>query len=97
MNSKRESASIRIISGSKPYAQQIEELQSLVYEVNAADYDDCITAEKFRRYLEIFPEGQFLALNTATDQVVGVTTSMRIHFDVNRPMVEPWVKTTGFG
>jgi hypothetical protein len=97
MATKSDPASIQVIPGSPEYAEQVEALQSAVYHVVAAQHDDCITAAKFRDYLNIFPEGQFLALDVTRDQVVGVTASMRFNFDPTQPLLEPWNTTTGYG
>ncbi len=97
METKSDPASIRIIPGRPEYAEQVEALQSAVYHVVAAQHDDCITAAKYREYLRIFPEGQFLALDAAHEQVIGLTASMRINFDPAQPLLESWNTTTGYG
>ncbi len=56
-----------------------------------------LTAEKYARHLEIFPEGQFLALEVETDTVIGVTTSMRLDFDPVKPCLRSWAEITSDG
>jgi GNAT superfamily N-acetyltransferase len=58
-------------------APQLEELQKIVFPTLA--YDELIRAEHYLRHLEVFPEGQFVI--TDGDQVIGMTTTMRTHFD----------------
>jgi len=87
---------IVVIPSAVEYAQAMEALQFLVYDIGSLDdCDDCLTAAKFREHVRIFPEGQFIALDGG--RVVGVTASMRINFDPDQPMAEPWVKTIGDG
>jgi hypothetical protein len=49
----------------------------------------------FRRHMQIFPEGQFVALEAG--RVVGLTASMRIPFDPAHPFIEPWFTTISDG
>lgn len=97
--SKRDSepASIIVVPSSPRYAAGIEHLQAEVYQADPHEWDDMITAEKALTHLQIFPEGQFVAVDTATDTVIGITTSMRIDFDPAQPFLEPWTTTTDYG
>ncbi len=93
-------ARIVVIPAKPEYVEQMESLHQRAYGYRAADVsdcDECLTAEKFRNHLRVFPEGQFIALDTATDDVVGATVSMLIDFDPASPVLEAWVKTTDFG
>lgn len=96
-------ARIVVIPGTAHYAQQMETLHRIAYDYVGYSpsepdaRDECLTADKFRHHLRLFPEGQFIALDAATRQAVGGTVSMRMGFDPARPMLEPWVKTTDFG
>ncbi|MBC7815197.1 MAG: hypothetical protein H7175_28825 [Burkholderiales bacterium] len=63
-----------------------------------AIFADSIPADKFRSHLQVFPEGQWMALETAdNNRPVGITASMRIDFDPTHPFLEPWEKATNFG
>ncbi len=55
------------------FADQLEALQRKVFPRIAPG--ELITARHFRRHLEVFPEGQFIAVDG--DRVVGSTSSMR--------------------
>ena len=59
------------------HAEQLEELQRICFPT-LADAER-FTAAHYRRHLEIFPDGQFVALDG--DSVVGATTTLRLHFD----------------
>jgi hypothetical protein len=86
-----------VIPSALEYAEDMQDLQFLIYEATPDDYGDLFTAEKFRQHLRVFPEGQFIALDTETGRIVGITASMRMDFDPERPFVESWTTTTGFG
>jgi GNAT superfamily N-acetyltransferase len=88
---------IRILPTTAAYAEEMEALHCLTYDIEPGECDDCLTAAKFRQHVRVFPEGQFVALDTATNRIVGLTVSMRIDFDPNRPFVEPWMNTIGDG
>ena len=93
----REPAQIIVIPSAPRYVTGIERLMAEVYQVNPADYEDVITASKALCHLSVFPEGQFVAIDTATDEVIGMTTSMQIHFNPDQPFVESWLTTTDYG
>ncbi|MEP7288693.1 MAG: GNAT family N-acetyltransferase [Chloroflexota bacterium] len=47
------------------------------------DPEQHLTAAQYRRHIEVFPEGQFVALNG--QQAVGSTTTLRLNFNINHP------------
>ena len=61
------------------------------------DHPECMNAVKFAESLKHFPEGQFMALDTTTDRVVGVSSSMIVRFDPSQPLMESWCETTADG
>ncbi len=83
---------IVVVPASKEHVEQMAALQRIAYED-----DDILTAENFASHLRYFPEGQFVALDTATDAVVGLTASMRIDFNRAEKLLESWHVTTGDG
>lgn len=99
MSSKKDSepASIIVVPSHAKYAYGIEQLQAEAYQADPHEWDDMITAEKALSHLAMFPEGQFVAVDTATDKVIGMTTAMRIDFNPDEPFVEPWTTTTDYG
>ena len=100
MQNDKEPASqkgIAIIPSAAQYAGQMETLTSIVYGLNPRDCDDCLNADHFRHHLNVFPEGQFIAVDTQTDTVVGLTVCMRTHFNPDRPTLEPWWHVIGYG
>ncbi len=100
MQSDKEPAShngIAIIPSSAKYADQMEAVTGIVYGVNPRDVDDCFNADHFRHHLSVFPEGQFIAVDTRTDTVVGLTASMRWNFDPDRSAPESWWHVVGYG
>lgn len=79
------------------YVGQMEQIQREAYDIPADEPVDVLNADHFRRHLEIFPEGQFLALDPVRDVVVGTTTSMRMQFDLHNPRLEPWEDSIDYG
>lgn len=71
-----------IIENIKPdHVQALEELQYIVFP-NLAE-DEILHREHYLKHLEVFPEGQFVAMDR--NIVVGGTTTMRYHFDPDHP------------
>lgn len=93
-------APIVVIPSAPQYVEQMAACHQAAYGYSAADADgcdECLTAEKYLQHLAIFPEGQFIALDTAADRVVGVTTSLRMNLDIARPFLGSWTESTGGG
>ncbi len=89
---------IRVVPSAEHYAEQMEHLMATVYELNPRDDAECVfNTLHFRHHLSIFPEGQFVAVDTATDKVVGLTVSMRINFNPREPMLDSWWELIGHG
>ena len=59
------------------HAEQLEALQQMCFPT-LADAER-FKASHYRKHLELFPDGQFVALDG--DRVVGATTTLRLHFD----------------
>lgn len=101
MLSQEEPAStnaIQILPTSAQYAAQVEALMAAVYNLDPYDEENgMFTAAHFLHHIAVFPEGQFIAVDTATDTVVGFTVSMRIHFDPQQPMLASWWELIGYG
>jgi hypothetical protein len=70
------------ITNTKPeYTSALEELQFIVFP-DLAD-DEILHKEHYLKHLEVFPEGQFVAMDR--NLIVGGTTTMRYHFDLDHP------------
>ena len=84
------------IRPSEQYFGQMEALQADAYSCKLGE-DGLLTADHFRKHLEVFPEGQFIAVETETDRVVGMTVSMRLDFNPSQPLLDSWNATTNYG
>ena len=96
-------APIVVIPSAHKYVDQMERLHQIAYGYagySPSDDDECsecLTAAKFRNHLRVFPEGQFIAVDRSTKEVVGATVSMLMDFDPTMPVHESWAKLTDFG
>src|SRR6187399_1834958 len=73
------SSGIIIIPMQQEHAEQLEALQRIVFP-NLVE-EELLHAEQYKRHVDIFPEGQFVALDG--DKVVGATSTIRYRFDIN--------------
>lgn len=92
---------IAVVPSSERYVGQMEMCHQLAYgytleNATPDDEAEALTAEKFRQHLAIFPEGQFIALDTASDRVVGLTASMRVNLDAPDE-AKSWAELTNDG
>jgi hypothetical protein len=91
---------IAVVPSSAKYLGQMEMCHQLAYGYtldSASEVDsEALTAEKFRQHLAIFPEGQFMALDKATDRVVGLTVSMRVNLNAH-DAAKSWAQLTNDG
>jgi predicted N-acetyltransferase YhbS len=69
-----------VIASTRPeHAAPLEAMQELCFPTLAPEQR--FVAAHYRKHLELFPEGQFVALDG--DRVVGGTSTCRLHFDFN--------------
>jgi GNAT superfamily N-acetyltransferase len=71
---------IKIASTRREHAPALEELQMLCFPT--LDDSQRFKRAHYLKHIELFPEGQFVALDTrGEDKVVGMTSTIRLHFD----------------
>ena len=75
------------------HATQLEALQRIVFPALAEA--ELLHADQYKKHLEVFPEGQFVALDA--DKVIGATTSMRYHYDIENPGHHTFQEVMGGG
>jgi GNAT superfamily N-acetyltransferase len=86
-------SNIAILPMEKQYASQLEALQHKVFPHLAED--EILHARQYLRHLEIFPEGQFTAMDGET--VAGATTTMRYQYDIHHPHYHTFKEAMGGG
>ena len=86
---------IAVVPSSAKYLGQMEMCHQQAYGYSGVD-SEALTAAKFRQHLEIFPAGQFIALDKSTDRVVGLTVSMRVNLDAHDE-AKSWAELTNDG
>ena len=70
-----------VVQHTRPeHASQLEELQRVCFPT--LDDAERFKARHYRAHLDLFPDGQFVVLDG--DRVVGATTTLRLHVDVER-------------
>jgi len=76
--------------------EHIEHLEMLQHKVfpNLAE-EEILHADQYKKHLEVFPEGQFVALDK--EKVVGATTTMRYHYDIENPEPHTFSEVMGGG
>ena len=91
-------ATIVVIPASLRYVDQMARCHQLAYGYTPEEADaEDLTPEKYAYHLQVFPEGQFIALDTTTDTVVGVATSMRVNLPHHSSFLGTWSEVTGGG
>ncbi len=87
-----------VLPSTLAYADQMADCHQSAYGYTPAETSsEDLTAEKFARHLQIFPEGQFMALEVETNRIVGAAVSMRIDFDPRKPDLRSWSQITTYG
>ena len=64
------------------HAEALAELQRMVFPT--LDPAERFGADHYRRHVEMFPEGQFVAL-TSEERPIAATTTLRLNLDLSRP------------
>lgn len=75
------------------HAEQLETLQRIVFP-NLAE-EELLHTDQYKKHVELFPEGQFVALDG--DKVIGATSTIRYHFDVNHQEHHSFYEVMGGG
>jgi len=75
------SSGIEIVSTRAEHARELEQLQCVVFATLADE--ERFKAEHYLKHIELFPEGQFVALDQG--RVVGMTSTVRCRFDFDHP------------
>ncbi|MGB7987092.1 MAG: aminotransferase class III-fold pyridoxal phosphate-dependent enzyme [Terracidiphilus sp.] len=69
---------LTLLNTQSEHCAQLEQMQFACFPT--LDDDQRFKAKHYRKHIELFPEGQFVALDG--DRVVGATTTLRLHFDL---------------
>lgn len=86
---------IKVVSMRREHAEALAAMQLRAYPT--LHPQELFSAAHYRRHLEVFPEGQFVALDTDNgDMPVGATSSLRYHFDFERPQ-HKFIEIIGYG
>jgi GNAT superfamily N-acetyltransferase len=75
------------------HAEQLEALQRIVFP-NLAE-EELLHAEQYKKHFELYPEGQFVALDD--HKVIGATSTIRYHFDINNRQHHTFMEVMGGG
>jgi len=70
---------IQIVQTQIEHAKQLEKLQEIVFPT--LDPEERFIEAHYHKHVELFPEGQFVALHD--DKVVGMTSSIRLDFGLD--------------
>lgn len=94
---------ILILPAQPEHADGVMRLDALAYDYGDAllpaddPYGGDVARQHFLAHVRVFPEGQFVAIDERTVDVVGRTASMRCHYDRSQPLLETWSQSTGDG
>lgn len=90
---------ITIVQSQPIHAESMERLFIDVFDAGktALDCEQCMVAQHYRHHIDLFPEGQFAALDATTGGLVGFAVSMLTTHDEAHPHLESWWNSTGEG
>lgn len=89
--------SISVIPAAAEHMQDIQHLAGTAYGIARELEAEWFGADQYLSRISHFPEGQFIALDNETDEIVGMTSSMRFQYDPEATFLETWDRTTGYG
>ena len=73
---------VLICSTQDKHAAALEELQTICFPTTAAEH--LIRAKHYLHHIQMFPQGQFVALDGR--RVVGMSSTIRVNFDFDQPL-----------
>jgi hypothetical protein len=77
------------------YIPQIADVDKACYPLSETDLADAV--QYYRAQVANFGDGHYIAVDTASDRVVGYTVAMRVDFDPTQPLLHSWYETTSYG
>jgi hypothetical protein len=94
---KPETAAAAVIPAEPKHARALRALSLQTYHASAKDAAVWFQPEEYLSRIQMFPEGQFVAVQQSSGEIVGFTSGMRFHFDPTTPLLDSWDNTTGYG
>jgi hypothetical protein len=88
---------ITVIPAKPEHTEQIQSLAGVAYGVDAELEQEWFGADQYRSRIVHFSEGQFIALDDATGEVVGMTSGMLFQHNPETTFLENWDRTTAYG
>ncbi len=74
---------LAVVRTEPAHADALEELQEIVFPTLAPEQR--FRAAHYRRHVELFPDGQLCVVEEASGRVVGMTSTIRLDFDLEHP------------
>jgi len=75
---RRISGGLTLLNARPEHAEQLEQLQMVCFPTLADE--ERFKARHYRKHMQLFPQGQMVVFDG--DRVVGATTTLRLHFDL---------------
>mgnify|MGYP001422036628 CR=1 FL=1 len=88
---------IVIVPGAAVPAEALSDVMAEIFGCAATAENEMFTPAMFRHHQQIFPEGQYAAVDTSTGRVVGFTVSMLTRQDPRQPHLDRWWQSIGEG
>lgn len=90
-------STITVVPSATQYVDQMTELISLVYGFSVEELDKYRYSEKLASGITVFPAGQYMALDTEHDRLIGFSSSMQIDYNPRFPLRKSWEEETADG
>ncbi len=88
---------IRVVPASAEYADELTALAGSAYGFTPDVARQWYPAKQFVARIRHYPEGQMIAVDSASGRVLGFTSAMRFDFDPSTPFLEDWGTSTEYG
>lgn len=88
---------ITVLTAAPEHTPAIQRLAALAYGVAPELESEWFGAAQYQSRIAHFPEGQFVALDDSTGEVIGMTSSLRFQHNPETTFLEDWDHTTGYG
>ena len=89
--------SISVVPAAIENTEAIQTLAGQAYHVGDELTKDWFGADQYASRIAHYPEGQYIALDNDSGEVVGMTSSMRFQYTPETIFLEQWDNTTGYG
>ncbi len=94
---RQKPGTITVLTAAAEHTPAIQRLATVAYGIAPELESEWFGADQYLSRIKHFPEGQFIARDDSSGEVIGMTSSLRFQHNPEATFLENWDRTTGYG